>query len=129
MSELIAGQDDDPYDDANGDDDLGDFRGLWAHTFMGSAAYTHQNTPNSSAGDGLWTKWCTYVDMPQFGLPCNDPQPDEGHTHYASARSHHPGGVNVLFVDGHIQMFSNSVDLTLWHALATCKQGDVVGEY
>ena len=128
MSELLAGQADIPPP-PTGDDNRGDFRGLWAHIWMGTASYTHLHTPNSSAGDGLKSAFCNHVDMPQFGLPCNDPQPGSSGSTYASARSHHPGGVSVLFVDGHIQMFSNSVDLTLWHALATCKQGDVVGEY
>jgi prepilin-type processing-associated H-X9-DG protein len=36
-----------------------------------------------------------------------------------AARSKHPGGVNVLFADGHVQRVSNDVNLLIWQAIAT----------
>ncbi len=43
-----------------------------------------------------------------------------------AARSFHPGGVNVLFDDGHIQFGKDSVNLKTWRALATRSGGEVV---
>ena len=36
-----------------------------------------------------------------------------------SARSKHPGGVHVNFMDGHASFVGDSVDLAVWRALAT----------
>jgi len=38
-----------------------------------------------------------------------------------SARSFHPGGVNVLFADGATKFFPETVDLVVWRAIATRK--------
>ena len=44
-----------------------------------------------------------------------------------TSRSFHPGGVNVGMADGSVQFISQNIDLRIWHALGTPKQGDVVG--
>ena len=36
-----------------------------------------------------------------------------------TARSYHPGGVPASLVDGSVQFFTDSIDLTIWHALGT----------
>jgi prepilin-type processing-associated H-X9-DG protein len=36
------------------------------------------------------------------------------------ASSDHSGGVNVLYVDGHVKFVSNSIDWQVWQALGTC---------
>lgn len=41
----------------------------------------------------------------------------------------HPGGVNVLMVDGAVRFISNSIGLEVWWALGTRASGDPVGEY
>ena len=43
-----------------------------------------------------------------------------------TARSYHPGGVNVLYVDGHVSFVSNSIDWHAWHAMATIAGGETV---
>ncbi len=43
-----------------------------------------------------------------------------------SARSLHPGGVNVLFADGHIQFLKDSVNRAVWWAIATRAGGEVI---
>jgi prepilin-type processing-associated H-X9-DG protein len=43
-----------------------------------------------------------------------------------SARSYHPGGVNVGFADGTVRFMSQAIDLALWRALATRDGGEVV---
>jgi prepilin-type N-terminal cleavage/methylation domain-containing protein/prepilin-type processing-associated H-X9-DG protein len=44
-----------------------------------------------------------------------------------SARSFHPGGVDVLFADGHVAFVKDSVSQPIWWALATRRGGEVVG--
>lgn len=41
-----------------------------------------------------------------------------------SARSRHPGGVNVLFMDGRVQFVADGIDLRTWRAIATRSGGE-----
>jgi prepilin-type N-terminal cleavage/methylation domain-containing protein/prepilin-type processing-associated H-X9-DG protein len=41
-------------------------------------------------------------------------------------RSFHPGGVNVLLCDGHVQFIKDSVSIATWRALSTRAGGEVV---
>ena len=83
---------------------------------MGSSIYTHWLTPNSSGGDSM-TNWC--VDRPPM-LPCDTAglRFPPGLT-YAAARSMHPGGVNVTFVDGHVEFYNDQIDGWVWSARST----------
>jgi prepilin-type N-terminal cleavage/methylation domain-containing protein/prepilin-type processing-associated H-X9-DG protein len=64
--------------------------------------------------------------------PPNSPNPDCSNTGRAAAitapRSHHPGGVNVLFTDGHIQFIKDSISLQSWRALSTRSGGEVLSD-
>lgn len=44
-----------------------------------------------------------------------------------TARSWHPGGVHVLYMDGSVRFVSASVDLTTWRAMATRSGGEPIG--
>ena len=76
----------------------GDFR---------SGLYNHFLTPNSKLPDCWQTS------------PPHDPA-------IKAARSNHPGGVNVLFCDGHVAFMKDTVALPTWRALATRAAGEVV---
>ncbi|MBN2293107.1 MAG: DUF1559 domain-containing protein [Pirellulales bacterium] len=115
-SEVCAGKDD---EGAPGDFDG---RGLWAWPVAGASSYTHHDTPNSSANDVIYYSGC--VSMPDMNLPCTTSGNNEG-THYATARSRHPGGVNVAFVDGHVDFFNDTIDLATWQRLASIADGYV----
>jgi prepilin-type N-terminal cleavage/methylation domain-containing protein/prepilin-type processing-associated H-X9-DG protein len=41
-----------------------------------------------------------------------------------AARSRHPGGVNALFCDGHVQFAANGVQLAVWQALGSRDGGE-----
>ena len=43
--------------------------------------------------------------------------------------SRHPGGAQHAFVDGSVQFLKQTIDVTVYDALATKSGGDVVGEY
>jgi prepilin-type N-terminal cleavage/methylation domain-containing protein/prepilin-type processing-associated H-X9-DG protein len=45
---------------------------------------------------------------------------------FSNAQSNHPGGVNVLFGDGHVQFVKNSISPQTWMALGTRGNGDVI---
>ena len=44
----------------------------------------------------------------------------------SNSDSYHPGGVNVLMADGHVQFIKNSINLATWRALSTTRAGEVV---
>jgi prepilin-type N-terminal cleavage/methylation domain-containing protein/prepilin-type processing-associated H-X9-DG protein len=72
-----------------------------------STLYNHYATPNSKAFD-CWTT-----------SPPHNPA-------WKAARSLHPGGVNALFCDGHVQFVKDTVALPAWRSLATRANGEVV---
>ena len=124
LSEILSGQNDNVIDK----EDRADTRGLWAHIWMGTAAYTHLLTPNASGGDAMWSVWCD--PMPELGLPCADSDNPSmpNSSEYAAARSNHAGGVNVAFADGHVEFYTDSVDWVLWQALSTIDGEEVVNK-
>lgn len=50
-------------------------------------------------------------------------------SHNVAPHSRHPGGVQVLFCDGHVQLVANEINLTTWQALGSRNTGDKPGEY
>jgi prepilin-type processing-associated H-X9-DG protein len=46
-----------------------------------------------------------------------------------SARSRHPGGVQVLFGDGRVLFVPNTISLQTWQALGSPAGGEVVGTF
>ena len=72
-----------------------------------SGLYNHYLTPNSRLFD-CWQS-----------SPPHDPA-------LKAARSNHPGGVNLLYADGHVGFAKNSINPTTWRALATRAGGEVV---
>lgn len=73
------------------------------HWFFGGYTdtwYNHALTPNHSVPD------CGYVSgLTGFGV--------------FTARSNHPGGVNAMFMDGHVRFMADQVDLQVWRAIGT----------
>jgi len=120
-SEQIAGR-----DDLRDDDGKQDFRGTWAHPYVGPL-YLHYHTPNSSAPDETLSVYCVSFSQ----APCIS----IGSGHEAmrrsvmAARSFHPGGVNVVFADGHVDFYADEVDLHLWRALSTIAGGEVIPKH
>jgi prepilin-type N-terminal cleavage/methylation domain-containing protein/prepilin-type processing-associated H-X9-DG protein len=115
-SELLAGLED------NSAATPSDMRGLWAFGYMGMALYSHRFTPNTNIGDWLDPRYCLHDSV----RPCDaSANMNNYELTMASARSNHPGGVNVLFVDSHIEFCNDTIDLAAWRAIATIKGGEV----
>jgi len=122
VSEVRAGQVDElPYP--------ADVRGTWGFNFGGSY-YTHFATPNSSVPDETRQEWCD----PNSGAfeqvaPCVVMPPHNGDPDVVMrfvARSRHPGGVKVLFADGHVRFVSDSISLDTWQAMSTIDGKEVL---
>jgi prepilin-type N-terminal cleavage/methylation domain-containing protein len=77
----------------------------WLFSGYSNTYYNHTLTPNSSIPD------CDSIGRA------------------VTARSPHPGGVQVLLGDGSLKWIGNSIDLNLWRALATTRGGEVTAEF
>jgi prepilin-type N-terminal cleavage/methylation domain-containing protein/prepilin-type processing-associated H-X9-DG protein len=82
------------------------WKGEW-WGFGGTMIYSHTQTPNRTS--------CVYHDINQDG---------RGTITMISASSNHPGGVNVLFMDGSVRFVKNSLNYRTWYAIATPNYGD-----
>lgn len=84
------------------------WKGEW-WGFGGTSIYSHTQTPNRTS--------CAYSDIGQDG---------RGTITMIAASSAHPGGVNVLFMDGSVRFVKSTVSVDAWYALATPNYGEVV---
>jgi prepilin-type N-terminal cleavage/methylation domain-containing protein/prepilin-type processing-associated H-X9-DG protein len=78
----------------------------WFDGFVLYTAYYHWWGPNSPIPD--CAKWGPLRSLWQM------------------ARSRHPGGVNVSFIDGSVHFVSDTIDLDTWRALGSRDGGEVV---
>ena len=77
----------------------------WKGEWWGYGAnmiYSHTQAPNRTS--------CVYHDINQDG---------RGSITMVGPSSNHPGGVNVLFMDGSVRFIKNSVSYRTWYAMAT----------
>ncbi|MEZ5942011.1 MAG: DUF1559 domain-containing protein [Planctomycetaceae bacterium] len=87
----------------------------WAASGTAFTEYNHAATPNSRGPD------CAMNYMPPWrGAPI----PYGYGAGPTRATSYHRGGVNLLFMDGHVEFMSDSVSLPVWRALSTRAAND-----
>ena len=85
--------------------------------------------PNSSSPDtfipgSASISFCSDEhNVPEDNLPCTG---GTGDTDYASPRSRHPGGVNVVFCDGSVHFLQDGIDITTWRHLGWIADGNAV---
>lgn len=92
--------------------------------YVGSATYLHLFTPNTSIGDlPSAEKYDRCVTTPD--MPCDPAIPGTGEyaNSFSSARSFHPGGVNVVFADGHVDFVTDVIELWIWRCLGKIDDG------
>jgi prepilin-type processing-associated H-X9-DG protein len=94
-----------------------DTRGVrWHYGAPGHSLYNHRRAPNDPQPD------C------RGGLPhSNRTDPIWNWlSQNITARDFHPGGVNSLLGDGHVQFVKNSIAVPVWQALGTRNGGEIV---
>jgi prepilin-type processing-associated H-X9-DG protein len=85
------------------------WKGEW-WAFGGTSIYSHTAAPNRYA--------CDYQDQREDG---------RGTITLVGASSNHPGGVNVLFMDGSVRFVKSTVNIQAWQSIATTNSNEVVG--
>lgn len=75
----------------------------WDGNYL-NTLYNHRSPPNASRPD------CVTYHNPGW----------------KAARSLHPGGVNLLFCDGHLTFVKDTVDPGIWRDLSSCAGGEVI---
>jgi prepilin-type N-terminal cleavage/methylation domain-containing protein/prepilin-type processing-associated H-X9-DG protein len=86
---------------------------LWASGEIRCASYNHFYPPNGPR----------YDCVANLSTPGLQQYTAVG---FKAARSNHPGGVNLLLIDGSVRFVSNNVGPDTWTALATRAGGEVV---
>jgi prepilin-type N-terminal cleavage/methylation domain-containing protein/prepilin-type processing-associated H-X9-DG protein len=84
----------------------------------GHNIYSHTQTPNRRSC------YCTGVNS--FPTVSSDQDYAGATQTMVAASSFHPGGVNVLFMDGSVHFIKNSISFQPWYAIATPAGGEVV---
>ncbi len=91
-----------------------DGRGAWVWPGMGGSIFTALNGPNSSTLDTVPA--CDQSILINAQPTCN---PGGTIGDFASARSQHPGGVNVAMCDGSNHFIADTIDINVWRAYGT----------
>lgn len=82
--------------------------GSWLMPGQRFSAYNHDLPPNSTVPD-CSTSWNNQ---------------ENGDAGCITARSFHPGGINVLFGDGHVEWVADGIDPEVWRAVGTRNGGE-----
>ena len=107
-----------------GTNDPLDYRGCYfIDNSPGSQIYTRYS-PNSSSPDSMYPGYCnTAMNLPNQNLPCTFGTSAE---QSGISRSHHAGGVQVVMCDGSVHFIDDEISLTIWQALGSIANGEVV---
>ncbi|MEW4453171.1 DUF1559 domain-containing protein [Bremerella sp. JC817] len=97
-----------------------DRRGMYNMCYTGNATISANVTPNSPTPDvqeaGRFVNNDQYAPAVSAG---------GGGVYATYARSHHPGGVQALKVDGSVSFVAETIDSVIWRAAATRDGGEV----
>jgi prepilin-type N-terminal cleavage/methylation domain-containing protein/prepilin-type processing-associated H-X9-DG protein len=91
----------------------------WSDGNAHSSGFTTAWTPNTT----IQATAAGNIDMDLNGINEEDGGPTFAGL---TARSYHPGGLNVLFGDGSVRFLKNSIAGTVWRALGTVRGNEVV---
>jgi prepilin-type N-terminal cleavage/methylation domain-containing protein/prepilin-type processing-associated H-X9-DG protein len=106
--------------------------GAYIYGNMGGGLFSNALTPNSSEPDRPIGPCPQNQGDTEYRAPCLSLGGHPGQTNpggrgaRVAARSYHPGGVNVLMLDGSVHFMKDSVNLRVWRNLGTRASGEVV---
>ncbi len=84
----------------------------WADSEVYCTLYDHFYPPNAATWDCVTADYFTLAGFS-----------------WRTARSKHPGGVNLLLCDGSVRFVANSVNLKTWTALGSRNGGETFGDF
>ena len=100
-------------------------RGVFAYDE--GPVFMQDYVPNSTVPDLV--RWCDKEDDVSLGVytaaPCN-PQLSKLNMVLHTARSRHPGGIVTGFCDGSTRYISDNINLIVWKAYGTPREGEIV---
>ena len=108
MSEIVMAFDDTDFD----------LRGDFLNNHYGGAQFMTRNTPNS----GVDITLCSGSNKDRIS-PCQNVSSPAASV---SARSLHPGGVNVLLGDVSVAFITDGIDVQVWQAMGSMDYGDII---
>jgi hypothetical protein len=109
MSEVIMAQPDEEFD----------IRGDMLNDDTPCTMFMTINTPNSGTDVSVF--------VPPTPNPQNPPYTNVGASYmHKSARSRHPGGVNVIMGDASLHFVSDDIALAVWRAMGTMNGSEVI---
>lgn len=92
---------------------------------VGGQTFNGFRTPNSNVGDKVIQSPSVEI-CAENGIP--SPTRVSGHLNQIlTARSHHPGGVNVARCDGSVSFIVNGIDVYTWQVLSTATGQEQIG--
>jgi prepilin-type processing-associated H-X9-DG protein len=100
----------------------GDTRGDVVNNDRGCFSFMTINPPNSTNPDDIFAYGTITTNDPAMPYILG---PNTNH----AARSRHTNGVNAALADGSVTFLTNSINITVYHALGTMNGNEVVGNY
>jgi type II secretory pathway pseudopilin PulG len=91
--------------------------------------------PHYSDAGLTWTiagprnTWYNHIEPPNAPLPDCAWRTSHPETGIFTARSQHPGGVNVLFASGTVRFISQNVDLSAWRAIGSRNGNETIDSH
>ncbi|MCO6459752.1 MAG: DUF1559 domain-containing protein [Pirellulaceae bacterium] len=82
---------------------------IWINGHLADTMYNHWYGPNSKLHPDCHNRFHNFA--------------------LVSARSRHPGGLQISLVDGSVRFVSDQIELAVWQGLATRAGGETIGEY
>ncbi|QDS86851.1 hypothetical protein EC9_10260 [Rosistilla ulvae] len=120
----------------NRDGHVYDGGAYWQGANHGEGFFSTQQAPNTTLPDLIVRSdtnfnECTNGNWDRFA-PCEDVGYSDANAsggYRNSARSFHPGGVNLLMGDASVRFMSETIDLNTWRGLGTMQNGEVLGDF
>ncbi len=99
-----------------------DIRGRYYNPSHGGVLFSTLYPPNTTVPDQV--DWCSASPVPQ--APCVGSQGSDLGNMYMSARSYHPGGVNLALADASVRFISNEIATVTFNALGSRNGGEQI---